>query len=117
RQIDIGADIRMFDNRLSLTADWYSNLTTDLLFNVPVSLVSGFSSVTTNVGSVRNQGVELALSADIFRSTDFNWNLGAVFAKNNNRVMALGDNDEDVISSGFLGSASILRVGEPMGAF
>lgn len=116
-QLNIGADIRMFNDRISLTADWYNKKTTDLLFNVPVSLVSGFSSVTTNIGSVENKGIELALSGDIIRKNDVNWNMSAVFSKNENKVLALGDTDADVISSGFLGAATILRVGKPMGSF
>ena len=116
-QLNIGADIGMFNDRLSLTADWYRKKTTDLLFNVPVSLVSGFSSVTTNIGSVENKGIELALSGDIIRKNDVNWNMSAVFSKNENKVLALGDTDADVISSGFLGAATILRVGKPMGSF
>ncbi|MEH6680364.1 MAG: TonB-dependent receptor [Sediminicola sp.] len=116
-QLNIGTDIRMFNDRLSLTADWYHNETKDLLFNVPVSVVSGYTSVTTNVGSVENKGIELALSGDLIRNTDFNWNLSAVFAKNDNKVLKLGDTDADVYSSGFLGAATILRVGKPMGSF
>ena len=116
-QLNIGTDIRIFNDRLSLTADWYLNKTTDLLFDVPVSVVSGYSSVTTNVGSVENKGIELALSGDIIRQNDVDWNVGAVFSKNNNKVLKLGDTDADVYSSGFLGSATILRVGKPMGSF
>ncbi|MEX2593134.1 MAG: TonB-dependent receptor [Anditalea sp.] len=116
-QLNIGVDIRMFNDRISLTADWYKKKTTDLLFNVPVSLVSGFFSVTTNIGSVENKGIEMALSGDIIRKNDINWNMSAIFSKNQNKVLALGDNDADVISSGFLGAATILRVGKPMGSF
>ncbi|WP_228237845.1 SusC/RagA family TonB-linked outer membrane protein [Allomuricauda sp. M10] len=116
-QFNIGTDIRMFNDRLSLTADWYNKKTTDLLFNVPVSTVSGYSTVTSNIGSVQNRGIELALSGDIVRNADFNWNIGAVFSKNRNKVLKLGATDADVISSGFLGNATILRVGKPMGSF
>jgi TonB-linked SusC/RagA family outer membrane protein len=116
-QLDIGADIKMFKNRLSLTADWYSKKTEDLLFNVPVSVVSGYTSVTTNIGSVENKGVELFISGDIIQKRDFNWNASVLYAKNNNKVLALGANDADVITSGFLGASTILRVGKPMGSF
>jgi TonB-linked SusC/RagA family outer membrane protein len=116
-QLDIGADIRMFDDRISLTVDGYSKKTTDLLFNVPVSVVSGYSTVTTNVGSVQNRGIEVMLDGAVVRNKDFGWNLSVLFAKNDNKVLALGTTNADVISSGFLGSSTILRVGKPMGSF
>lgn len=116
-QIDIGADIRMFKDRLTLTVDGYSKKTTDLLFSVPVSVVSGYTSVTTNIGSVENKGIEVMIAGDIVRKRDFNWNLSMVYSKNNNKVLALGTTNADVISSGFLGASTILRVGEPMGSF
>lgn len=117
KQLDIGADIKMFDDRLSLTVDGYSKITTDLLFNVPVSVVSGYSSVTTNIGSVQNRGLELNIDASVIRNKDFGWDVSVLYAKNNNKVLALGTTNADVISSGFLGASTILRVGKPMGSF
>jgi len=116
-QFDFGTDIRMFNDRLTLTVDGYSKKTTNLLFNVPVSVVSGYSSVTTNIGSLQNRGIEIMLGGDVIRKEDVSWNLSASFAKNNNKVLALGSTNADVISSGFLGSSTILQVGKPMGSF
>ncbi len=116
-QLDLGAEIRMLNDRLSLTVDGYSKKTTNLLFNVPVSVVSGYSSVTQNIGSVQNKGIEIVLSGEIIRKNDFGWNMSVLYAKNNNKVLALGTTNADVISSGFLGSSTILRVGQPMGSF
>jgi len=116
-QLDIGADIRMWNDRLSITIDGYSKKTTDLLFSVPVSVVSGYSSVTTNIGSVQNKGLEFNIDANIIRQKDFGWDVGVLYSKNNNKVLALGTTNADVISSGFLGASTILRVGKPMGSF
>jgi TonB-linked SusC/RagA family outer membrane protein len=116
-QLDIGADLRMFNDLLSLTVDGYSKKTTNLLFNVPVSQVSGYSSVTTNIGSVQNKGLEIMLNGSIIRGKDLGWDLGLTYAANSNKVLALGSTNADVISSGFLGSSTILRVGKPMGSF
>lgn len=116
-QFDFGVDLRMFDDRLTMTVDAYSKKTTDLLFRVPVSVVSGYSSVTTNIGSLENKGIEITLGGDIVRKKDFNWNLSGLFAKNNNKVLELGTTNAEVISSGFLGSSTILQVGKPMGSF
>src|SRR6218665_2743740 len=116
-QLDVGAELRMFNDRISLTADAYSKKTTDLLFNVPVSLVSGYNTVTKNIGSVQNRGLEIMLFGEAIKKTDFSWDMSFVFSMNRNKVLALGAADADVISSGFLGSATLLRVGEPMGSF
>jgi TonB-linked SusC/RagA family outer membrane protein len=116
-QLDVGADIRMFNDRLSLTADWYSKKTTNLLFNVPVSVVSGYTSVTSNIGSVQNKGLELTLEGHIIQGRNFGWTMSVLYAANRNKVLALGATNADVISSGFLGSATMLRVGKPMGSF
>lgn len=117
KQLDIGADIRMFDDRLSLTVDGYSKKTTDLLFSVPVSVVSGYTAVTSNIGSVQNNGIELNIDATLIRKKDLSWDVSVLYAKNNNKVLALGTTNADVISSGFLGASTILRVGKPMGSF
>lgn len=117
KQLDIGADIRMFDDRLSITVDGYSKKTTDLLFSVPVSVVSGYTAVTTNIGSVQNRGIELNIDASIIRKKDLGWDVSVLYAKNNNKVLALGTTNADVISSGFLGASTLLRVGKPMGSF
>jgi len=79
--------------------------------------VSGYSTVTTNVGSVQNRGIEVMLDGAVVRNQDFGWNLSVLFAKNDNKVLALGTTNADVISSGFLGASTILRVGKPMGSF
>src|SRR5690606_29673750 len=59
-QLDIGLDVSLFDNRLTLTAEWYKKITRDMLFSVPVPSASGFTSVWTNLGKVQNKGLELA---------------------------------------------------------
>ncbi len=116
-QFDVGAEIRMLNDRISLTVDGYYKKTTNLLFNVPVTAVSGYTNITENIGSVRNQGIEIALTGEVIRSTDLDWSMTGLFAKNNNKVLALGTTNADVISGGFLGNSTILRVGQPMGSY
>lgn len=116
-QFDIGTDIELLNSRIQMTVDWYYKKTKDLLFNVPVSLVSGYSSVTANVGSVQNKGLEVTLGGNIIQKRDVLWSVNAQLAANRNKVLKLGSTDADVITSGFLGSATMLRVGKPMGSF
>ncbi len=62
---NIGADERRFrrtllNGRLNANFDWYSKKTKDLLIDVPVSSINGFSSMVANAGTVKNTGIELA---------------------------------------------------------
>jgi len=117
-QTDIGFDLEVLNKRVSLSADYYKKVTTNLLLNVPISTVTGYSSVTTNIGSVQNAGLEIALSGSIIENKDFNWNLGVIFAKNNNKILHLGATDADIFPGpNFLGETNILQVGQPVGNF
>src|SRR5699024_5433247 len=60
---DAGLDIGLFDNRVSLLLDYYNKITSGRLFNKPLDASSGFSSIKSNYGSIRNRGFEVELSA------------------------------------------------------
>lgn len=89
-QFDLGADLRMFDNRLNVSADFYVKNTNDLLMDKKISQISGFSEIKTNAGSIRNTGVELAISGTPIRTKDFEWNIGANITFNKNQITDLG---------------------------
>jgi TonB-dependent starch-binding outer membrane protein SusC len=117
-QLDIGFDLSILKNRISLTADYYHKKTTNLLLNVPISQVSGYGSVTTNIGSVQNKGIELALNALIIDKKDFSWNASVILASNKNEILALGTTNSDIFPGpGFLGQTNVLQVGKPVGNF
>jgi hypothetical protein len=98
--------------------DVYNKKTNDLLLNKPVSIVSGFTSVTDNIGSIRNKGVEVSLSADVIRSKNLNWNISGNISANRNEVLKLGVNNEDINPGpNFLSQITILQVGKPIGNF
>ncbi|HAT61140.1 MAG TPA: SusC/RagA family protein, partial [Prevotella sp.] len=85
-QSDFGIDARFLHGRLGLTFDWYNKETKDLLLRVPVAPTTGFSTELKNAGTVRNRGIELALSWHDKIGSDFtygaNWNI----AVNHNKV-------------------------------
>jgi outer membrane receptor protein involved in Fe transport len=62
RQADIGMEVGLFNDRIYLSADYYRRITNSLLLSVPVPTLTGFSSFVTNIGRVRNQGMEFALT-------------------------------------------------------
>jgi TonB-linked SusC/RagA family outer membrane protein len=84
-----GLDYGFFNNRLSGTIDAYRNTTKDLLLQVPTD-GTGYTSQWQNVGSTRNQGAELSLSAVLIQHKDFSLDFNFNISTNSNRVESLG---------------------------
>jgi TonB-linked SusC/RagA family outer membrane protein len=117
-QIDFGLDISLLNHRVDMTMDYYHKTTDDLLLNAPIPSSSGLPFVLKNIGSVRNKGFELAINSYNISSEDFSWSTRLSFATNKNRVIKLGENDEDILTTSHAqGFMKILRVGEPVGSF
>ena len=116
-QFDIGFDLGLFNNRISLEASYYNKKTTDLLLDAPVPYTTGFTSIYRNIGSIRNQGLDLMFTTRNIETEDFSWTTTINANYNKNEVLALGENNEDILMNGFLNGYSILRVGESVGSF
>ncbi len=89
---DIGLDFSIIGNALTGTVDWYTKKTKDLIFTVPVAAGTNLSNfVTTNIGSMRNRGVELSLSARVKDGgrRGFSWTADFTAARNSNRLVAI----------------------------
>ncbi|MDR1980627.1 MAG: TonB-dependent receptor [Tannerellaceae bacterium] len=121
-QYNLGVNIGFLGDRLNAVFDTYYKKTNDLLLEVPIELVTGFSSVTRNVGSVSNKGVELELEGKIIERKNLNWRASLNFAKNINRIESLGDAEFFVPS--FEGIATLtylnpllVKKGEALGSF
>lgn len=117
-QADIGLDLGLFNNRLNFTADYYHKKTTNLLLDRPISIVSGYSSVSDNIGSVQNKGIEMAINAVVIDNKDWNWTVGASLSANRNEILALGTNNEDIFPGPQLPGGltyTILRKGGSVG--
>ncbi|MDR2087009.1 MAG: TonB-dependent receptor [Dysgonamonadaceae bacterium] len=119
-QWDAGLDVSLFNHRLRITADYYYKLTTDLLNTVYLPASSGYSSTTQNIGSMSNRGFELLLDADVIRTKDFDFIAQFNIAHNKNRVEKLSDGADifgTIYSNYGSGAITIIREGEPLGAF
>jgi TonB-linked SusC/RagA family outer membrane protein len=114
RQLNIGNDLNLFKNRLSLSIDAYYKKTVDLLLDAPVPSTSGFTTVTKNIGNMENKGVELTINTVNLQRKNFNWTTNFNFSWLKNRVTALGANNEDILY-GFKDN-QIIRVGESVGS-
>jgi hypothetical protein len=87
--LDLGVDFTLLNNRLRGTLDYYHNNTYDLLYSVTLPIITGFGSIQTNLGQIRNTGFEASLTYQITRSKDFNWSTTYNFWTNNNTIVHL----------------------------
>ncbi|MCC5928596.1 MAG: TonB-dependent receptor [Cyclobacteriaceae bacterium] len=118
KEFNTGFDISLWDHRIALTADYYIKRTTDLLALVNLPPTAGFATMLQNIGSTQNQGVEFEFKTDIIRDRKFLWNLSFNAAHNQNIVLeTAGGQDIIAPTLNIMGSANIVRPGEPLGAF
>jgi outer membrane receptor protein involved in Fe transport len=88
-QFNVGVDLGMFNNRLNVSAEYYNSITRDMLLFVPIPDITGFSSQLTNIGKMRNRGVELNISSKNLTG-DFTWTTDFNVSRNRNKVLQLG---------------------------
>ena len=130
-EVNVGVDFSFLKGRLSGAIDYYNRTTRDLLYNYPVDAAKyEAGNMLLNLGSLQNQGVEIALNGLAIDHKNFTWNLGLTLAHNKNKVLSLG-NEEFVFPDadkqrGGLGDGSvgwtsvkfqILEEGESVGNF
>lgn len=102
-QFDVGIDFGLFNNRIAGTIETYYKRTTDLLWQVPLPLESGFGSSLTNIGKIDNRGIEFSLNTVNINAKDFSWTSGLVLSYNKNEIKELYDGKQDVNKSLFVG--------------
>ncbi|SEA44614.1 SusC/RagA family TonB-linked outer membrane protein [Pedobacter hartonius] len=89
RQINIGLDLGLFSDRLTLGADVYHKYTSDLLLNLPLATSSGFTSILENAGEISNKGFEISISSTNISRKDFRWTTNFNFSRNINKIEKL----------------------------
>jgi len=114
-QYNLGIDLAMFNNRVSLVGDFYIKNTSDLLFAVPIPETTGFTSLTRNIGDISNKGMEFSIITHNIDG-EFQWTTNFNLGLNRNTVVSL---PQDVLTNGFIqnGTYHILKEGEPIGVF
>ncbi|MBL7768004.1 MAG: TonB-dependent receptor [Flavipsychrobacter sp.] len=116
KQLDLGFELGVFNNRVVLTADYYDKRTSKLLLNVPVPSLTGFTTATQNIGKIRNHGVELSLATKNTVGA-FKWNTDINVSFNRNKVLALGPEGAPIFGNYQLNSSHKTEIGQPMGNF
>lgn len=118
-QYDVGLELGLFNNRISIETDYYYKKTTDMLLDAPVPNTSGYTTIKRNVGSMENKGFEFAITTMNIATEDVTWNTTFNIATNRNKVLSLATPSDifGVGGPGITNETSIIRIGEPVGAF
>jgi TonB-dependent starch-binding outer membrane protein SusC len=124
---DIGLDFAFMNNRISGSIDWYTKKTNDLLFSIPVAAGTNLSNfVTTNVGSMRNKGIELSLSAALIqpRRDGLSWHTDFTASRNSNELVSINPfagGSQRILVGGVAGGVGtriqVLQPGVPINSF
>jgi TonB-dependent starch-binding outer membrane protein SusC len=116
---NLGLDLTMFQNRINLTVDMYSNVTKNLLIDNKIDPTRGFLTQYQNLGTVRNNGLEIQLGAQVLNKRDFNWNANFNISFNKNKIIKLGSQDKFTSNSGWFSNNNsddyLVQVGQSIG--
>ncbi|HNX56453.1 MAG TPA: TonB-dependent receptor [Prolixibacteraceae bacterium] len=113
--MNVGLDFTLFD-RVSVTGEYYSRQTKDLLYSMPLSNSSGFLSYTTNIGHISNKGFELEFNSTNVKTKDFTWTTNLSFAHNKNVIKKFNDQVTSIIAANRT-TMYIRKVGGPFYGF
>ena len=116
-EIEFGLETRMFNNRVSLDISYYNAQLKDQILPLTTPISMGASSVLTNIGTLRNSGLEIGLNITAVKAGDFKWQTGINWAMNHNKIEKLTNGQNMLQHVDYDGSAAQLRsyVGQPMG--
>jgi TonB-linked SusC/RagA family outer membrane protein len=115
-ELEIGFDVRFFNNRLGIDVAWYSQETTDDIVDQTISRATGFSSTKINVGRITNKGYEVMLTGSPVVGA-FNWDISLNFAYNDNEIVSLIDGLDEIVAEEPRTRNAFIKhiVGEPFG--
>ena len=121
-EFEAGLDLRFFRSRVGLDLAYYSRTRTDQIFPLSIDPSTGFATLVTNVGNVRNRGVEILLSTTPVQTEKFRWDLDLNLTVNKNKVISLPEElgGRFQINSFSAGNDAVnmyAEVGQPLGTF
>lgn len=112
REIEVGGEFSLFNNRLYIDASVYKRDSRNLIFGVPVPASSGFTSLTTNAGKLSTKGIELLISGTPVKARDFTWEADLTFTRFKSVVKELAPGVLSVTVGGFTSPNTQLIPGE-----
>lgn len=117
RQYNVGFELGLFDHRIRLEADFYDSQSVDLLLNVPVPTITGYSTQMQNIGKVQNRGMEYTLSTKNLTG-QFSWSSNFNISFNKNKVLEVGPDERPIYGSATnANNAFITKPGYPIASF
>lgn len=117
KKFNIGLEASLFKNdRLSIVFDYFNNDIDNMILSAPVLYTVGIpnSSIATNIGRMRNRGIEITLNSNVVTTRNFSWTASLNYSRIKNEVLDLvaANNNQDIVSS-----VSVASVGKPLGTF
>jgi TonB-linked SusC/RagA family outer membrane protein len=115
REIEFGADLGFWDNRINLSATYYDSHTKDQTLNVAVSPSTGYTNTLVNVGEVQNTGYEFKADVQVLTKAQNGvaLDLGGNLTIQHNKVLSLFGNTQQIVIGGYSNAAVDAVVGKP----
>lgn len=107
---NFGADMRLFNDRISATVDYYTKESVDLIYDKPLAPSTGNSSIKTNIGSIKNYGWEFSIGSQNIRKENFEWTTNLNFSFDKNEITEL-------TQDGFISGTKRWEVGKSLYEF
>lgn len=113
--LDIGADLRFWNNRINLSVTYYNSTSKDLLASVPIAPSSGYGNIYTNAAEITNHGVEVQLGITPVRTKSFTWDVTVNWSMNRSNVVSLGPGIDQLFLGGFTNGSINAVKNQPFG--
>lgn len=113
--IEIGTELRFLKNRLMIDATYFTMDSKDQIVNAPVTNASGYSRYYTNIGLIRNQGVELLVSGKPIQTPSFTWDMSLNWSKMEGKVIEMPDYLQEIVYYDNGTSALKIKQGSKLG--
>lgn len=113
---EVGTEVGLFDNRVTLDASYYDKSTRNQIINLIVSSTGGFRTKSLNAGEISNHGVDALLTAIPVRTDNFEWTTSLNFGRNRSKVVSLTEGLSTVVLASQRSATIEAHVGQPYGA-
>ena len=110
-QFNVGLDLALFNNRLSITADYFHIVNSNLLMRRTLSAISGYSATIENIGELTNRGVELSITGVVVNKDDLYWDVSVNLSRDRNEITKLYQGVDAIYNFGGFTGADIQRTG------
>lgn len=118
-EYEFGLESKLFNSRLGFEISYYNAQIQDQILPLTIPATSGATNILTNIGTLRNRGIEIAINGTPVSTRNFKWDVGVNFSQNSNVVEKLYSNSNELLHQDYDGNAAVLKsvVGQPMGDF